>query len=112
MTTSMTTWARWRGLKALVQDLVENGSRAVERVHKETAARSFTVLELIPPIAEPARQVHAIHDASVSGVYAAIRGVNRLVGATLDVVLTAAEGGEQHREPSGSASERVADSGS
>ena len=33
--------SRWYGLKALVEDVVENGSRAVEQVHRETARRPF-----------------------------------------------------------------------
>jgi hypothetical protein len=83
----MTDTKRLRGLKALVQDVVEHGSRAVERIQKETARRPFEILEAIPPIAIPARGVHAIHDASVSGVHSIIRLVNRVVGETVDAAL-------------------------
>jgi hypothetical protein len=35
---------RWRGLKAIVRDSVEHGSRAVERLQKEAAKRPFDLL--------------------------------------------------------------------
>ncbi len=84
---SPTSLNRWRGLKALVQDVVHEGSSAVERVHLATASRSFFVAEQIAPIAASAREIHAVHDAAVSSVYAMIRMVNKVVGTTLDVVL-------------------------
>ena len=82
---------RLRGLRALVGDVVEHGSTAVEEVHKATAARAFVVLEAIPAIAKPAEVVHAVHDAWVSGVYRVIRGVNGVVGQALDAAIDAAE---------------------
>jgi hypothetical protein len=88
---------RLRGLRALVQDVVEHGSKAVEDVHKATAARTFTVLEAIPPIATPAKVVHVVHDAWLSGVYGAIRIVNRGVGKTLDIAMDVVE--ENERAP-------------
>ncbi len=87
----MTTMDRWRGLVMLVADAVEHGSRAIERVHKETAQRPFGVLERIPPIALPAKAVHAIHDATVGGVHGAIRLVNRAVSVTVGAALDVAE---------------------
>lgn len=82
---------RLRGLRALVGDAVEHGSKAVEQVHRATAARTFFVLEAIPPIATPARIVHVVHDASLTGVYGMIRVVNHVVGRTLDVAIDVAE---------------------
>jgi hypothetical protein len=79
---------RWRGLKALVEDAVLHGSEAVERVHLATANRTFSILEQVPGIAEPARTVHTVHDAVVSSVYASVRAVSRAVGATVDVALS------------------------
>jgi hypothetical protein len=81
---------RWRGLASLVVDAVEHGSRAVEHIQKETARRPFAILERIPPIAAPARGVHLVHDAAVSGVHGAIRLVNQaagaVIGAAIDVI--------------------------
>ncbi len=79
-----------KGLKALVQDAVEQGSRAVEKIQLETARRPFVVLEHIPAIAGPAKVVHMIHDASVGVTHAMIRGITALVGKTLDVALDVA----------------------
>jgi hypothetical protein len=85
------TMKRWRGLTALVKDAVEHGSRAVERVHMETARRPFAVLEHIPPVAAPARVVHAIHDVTVASVYGSIRLVSGVAFGAVDVVLDAVE---------------------
>jgi hypothetical protein len=80
---------RWRGLTALVQSAVENGSLAIERVQKETARRPFGVLEQIPEIAPVARGVHLAHDACVSTVHGTIRVVARLVGGGVGAALDA-----------------------
>jgi hypothetical protein len=82
---------RLRGLRALLEEGVEHGSSAIERVHLATARRTFTILEAIPPIAAPVRGVHVIHDLSVASVYGSIRLVNRIVGKTLDLALVVAE---------------------
>lgn len=92
----MVAMDRWRGLKALVQDTVEHGSRAVERLQKETAKRPFDLLEQIPPLQLPVKGIREIHDVAVSGVHGVIRLVNRVAGDTLDVVL---DGIEQRKEP-------------
>jgi hypothetical protein len=98
----MTTANRLRGLRALLEDAVDQGASAVERVHKATAARPFDVLEHVPPIAPAARGIRLVHDATVTGVYEAIRQINHLVGATLaltiDVVERASEASENENE--------------
>ena len=85
----MSTMDRWRGLKTLVQEAVEQASHAIEKVQKETAGRPFAVLAHIPPIAEAARGVQVLHDVTVAGVHGTIRVVTRVVGKTLDVALDA-----------------------
>ena len=82
---------RLRGLRTLVGDVVEHGSKAVQDVHLATSNRTFVVLEAIAPIAAPAKVVHVVHDLSVSGVYGMIRLVNRAVGKTLDVAIDVAD---------------------
>ena len=84
---------RLRGLRSLVEEAVEHGSKAVEHVHKATAARTFVALEAIPPIAAPARVLHAVHDLWLSGVYGAVRVGNRVVGKALEVAIDVAEAG-------------------
>lgn len=87
----MSTIKRLRGLRVLVGDVVDHGSKAVEEVHKATAARTFFVLEAVPPIAKPAKVVHVVHDAWLTAVYGGIRMVNALVGKTLDVAMDVAD---------------------
>ena len=87
-----TTTERWRGAAKLVTDAVEHGSKAVERIQKETAQRPFGILELIPGLALPARAVHVLHDATVSGVHGAIRLVTRVVDGAVGVAFDLAEG--------------------
>jgi len=78
---------RWRGLAALVGDAVEHGSRAVERVQVDLARRPFALLEAIPPLAAPARVVHAVHDGTLAVTHGAIRLVSRAVVGVLDAAL-------------------------
>ncbi len=82
----MSSMNRLRGLRALLEDAVEHGTTAVERVHKATAARPFDILDLTP-VAPAARGVRLIHDATVAGVYETIRQVNHLVGVTLSAAI-------------------------
>jgi len=90
---------RWRGVAKLVTDAVEHGSRAVERIQKETAQRPFGILEMIPGVAVPARVVHVIHDVTVSGVHGAIRLVTRVVDGGVGVAFDLAES-ESHEDGS------------
>jgi hypothetical protein len=85
---------RWQGLRALVQDAVEQGSLAIEKVQKETAARPFQLLESVPALARPTEVVHAVHDVAVTTTHASIRLVNRVVGRVLERVIDAAVPGE------------------
>jgi len=82
---------RLRGLQALIEDAVDHGTGAVERVHLATAARPFAVLERIPPTALVARGIHVAHDTIASSVYGTIRVTTRLVGAAATVALDIAE---------------------
>jgi len=92
---------RWRGLKALVVDAVENGSRAVERIQMETAKKPFDLLEQIPPLEVPVKGIREIHDTAVAGVHGMIRLVNRVTGQTLDLVLDAVEHHRAQPPPEG-----------
>lgn len=94
---------RLKGLAALVVDAVEHGSRAVERIQKETAATPFGILEQIPPIALPARVVHTIHDASVTGVHTAIRVVAAVTGKAVELAIDVADkdASESNRDEAG-----------
>ena len=91
----MSTLKMIRGVRKLVTDAVEHGSRVVETIQIETAKRPFTVLEAIPPLAVPAKTVHVFYDAAVNVTHASIRGVNGMVGVALDAALALAERDKQ-----------------
>jgi hypothetical protein len=76
----MSRTKQWEGLAMLVTDAVTHGASAVERVHLASSKRTFDVIEHVPGVAEPAKMVHLIHDASAMAAYAAVRGVARVVG--------------------------------
>ena len=78
---------RWRGLLALTRDGVVAASRAIERVHLDTARRPFAALALVPLGAPASAVVHTVHDGAVSTVHALIRVTARVAGATLDTAL-------------------------
>jgi hypothetical protein len=82
---------RIRGLRALLEAAVDEGTSAVERVHRATAARPFDVLDHVPGVAPVARGVRVVHDTTVTTVYEAIRQINHLVGVTLDAAIDLAE---------------------
>lgn len=84
---SDTRTKRLLGLQRLVEDAVEHGATAIERVHRETADRTFAVLEAIPPVAEPAKAVHGVFGLVLTGSYGSVRMVNRAVGAVLHAVI-------------------------
>jgi hypothetical protein len=87
----MTDWKRWRGLRELVEAVVEEGASAVERVHLATARRPFAILEQLPAVKEPVQVVHEVHDTVVLGAYTSVRLVNRWVGKALEAALELAE---------------------
>jgi hypothetical protein len=82
-----------RGLKSLVQDAVEHGSRAVERVQLEMAKTPFDILETVEPLKAPVSGIRLIHDASVTYTHGMIRLVNRVAGDVLDKVIDAVDEG-------------------
>ncbi|MGE0708381.1 MAG: hypothetical protein AB7N76_18890 [Planctomycetota bacterium] len=96
----MPDWRRIRGLKDLVRDAVQHGSRAIERTHLGTSERTFQVLERIPPLARPSELVHGVHDAIVTTSHLAVRGVTQVVSVGLDLALDAAESLDAPEAPS------------
>ncbi|MDC3962109.1 hypothetical protein [Polyangium jinanense] len=93
---------RWRGAKALVADTIDQGSRAVERLQKETARRPLDLLARIPPLEVPAKGILEIHHLLVSNTHAMIRLVNRVVADTLDVVIDMVDKRNEHASRSAS----------
>ena len=86
----MSDLSKLRGLKTLLVESVENGSRAIEGVHLATAARSFTLVgALVGPTADP---IKTAYDAWVSHTYTQVREVTQVVSGALDAALDAADG--------------------
>jgi len=94
---------RLRGLKDLVVDAVEHGSRSIERVQKDTARLPFDILEQIPPIAAPVKGVRWVYDVGLSTTHGMIRLVTRVVGVGLDKVLDVVEAEREEGDPPPSA---------
>jgi hypothetical protein len=83
--------ARWRGLVALTVEAIERGSQSIERVQKETVARSLRIVGTIPPLATPAAVVQSVHDVVVGTTHAAVRYVSRAGGSLAAVVIDVLE---------------------
>ena len=82
---------RWRGLQMLVQDAVEHGSRAVEKLQREAVRRPFAILESIPGIDAPAAAIHAVHDLVLTTTHGGIRLANKVVAVAAQAVLETLE---------------------
>jgi hypothetical protein len=92
----MTDLPKWRGLSALVRDLVVHGSEAIETVQLETMRRPIAVISKLAAGAAPAaRAVEWIHDLTVTTTHRSIRGAARIVDRAVEVGLELA--GERAR---------------
>jgi pimeloyl-ACP methyl ester carboxylesterase len=76
---------RLDGYRALLQDAVEEGATAIQKVQEELTARPYDLIELVPPLRGPTKLVRRAHFAQLRRVYDAIRVVNRAVGVVLGV---------------------------
>jgi pimeloyl-ACP methyl ester carboxylesterase len=74
---------RIEGYRALLEEAVDQGVTAVQRVQEELTRRPYDVLSLVPPLEAPTALVRGVHFAAIGGVYATIRGVNSLAGVAL-----------------------------
>jgi len=79
-----------KGLKDLIQDAVEHGTTAVQKVHEDIASRPFDALEATP-LRLPVTGIRFVHDTITKTVYASIRGVNRIAGAAAGAVIEEVE---------------------
>lgn len=76
-----------RGVQKLAEEAVHHGSRIIEGIQKDTAKRTFDVLNRVPIVAPASRLVQTVFDASVSLSHTGIRFVNKAVHRTIDVAL-------------------------
>lgn len=84
-------WPRLRGLRALVEEVVDQGTAAVGRAHLGTTGRTFTILEHVPPIAAPVRVVRIVYEGATGATYDAVRAVNYGVGRVLEASIDVAD---------------------
>lgn len=83
------------GTIRLIADAVEHGSRAVEQVQLELAARPLELLQQLPVTAAPARAVQAVHAAIVRASHELVRVTAR---ATRDAVVELAQAAARGEE--------------
>jgi hypothetical protein len=76
-------------IKDRVQDAIDKGTTAVERVHQDIMHKPIEVLESIAPNLPLTKEVAAVQRKIVGIVYDVIRGVNRTAGELADGVLLA-----------------------
>jgi hypothetical protein len=80
-----------RGLKDLIQETVEAGASAIEKVHQDIACQPFAVLKKINVIAVPVQAIETVHQTITGGVYTSVRTVNRIAGVLATQVLNRLE---------------------
>ncbi len=93
---------RWRGLVTLTRTIVDQGSRAVERVQTEEVARAATVIGRVPQLRGGARVAQALHDLVVTTTHARVRQIAEVVEAIVLAGIDARAG-----RPSGGMAEPV-----
>lgn len=76
-----------RGVKDLIQDAVDAGVDATEQVHQSIARKPFALLAKITPIAGPVLVIEQVQHGITTGIYQAIRTVNKLSGALATQVI-------------------------
>ena len=67
-----------RGARDLLQDAVEAGANASEKVQRAMTAKPYGILKKIRPIAAPVAAVEQVQIRIADKVYQAVRAVNRL----------------------------------
>ncbi len=78
----------------LLEDAVDKGSSAVQDVHEAIAARTYNIIEAVPPLQAPTRVVREVHFRVLRGTYATLRLVNGLLGT----VVSAGVGNDEEPE--------------
>ena len=79
---SSLTATQVKGLIELTQDAVDAVTAAVAETHLALAHQPYAVLAQIPLVAVPAIAIEAVQQTVTATVYASIRAVNCIAGAT------------------------------
>jgi hypothetical protein len=82
---------RLRGLTDLVQDAVQHGTIAVEKVHQSVARTPLDVLAIVPPLTATARWIAAFQSHVIATTYDTIRETSAAAGALVRACIDAAD---------------------
>jgi triacylglycerol lipase len=74
---------RWAAYSSLLEDAVDRGATAIQRIQEDFTARPYDVLERLPPIEAPSRLVRSLHYAGLRTTYDVIRSINRASGVAV-----------------------------
>ncbi len=82
---------RLRGLTELVEDAVQHGTIAVEKVHQSVARTPLDAVAVVPPLAATARRIAAWQAHAIATTYATIRVTSAAAAELVRVCLDAAD---------------------
>jgi triacylglycerol lipase len=78
---------RLRGLRDLLHDTVDLVTDLVEETHEASVSKTMRMLGWVEPVGTVARGVDVVRKPVTAGVYASIRGTNRLVQVAVEAGL-------------------------
>jgi uncharacterized protein YoxC len=76
-----------REKQRLAEELVDQGSSAVETVHKMVSGITFGILESTPITGSTSKVARQIHDEAAEEVYGTIRTLGKRIGRVADAML-------------------------
>lgn len=85
----MSTLVRIEAVKDLVEEAIDRGTTAVQRIHEAILAVPFDAVPPGGPVGEAADRVRAGGTRAVGAVYDAIRRINREIGGLASHVFEA-----------------------
>jgi triacylglycerol lipase len=88
---------RWAAYSSLLEEAVDQGATAIQRIQEEFTARPYDVLERLPPIEAPSRLVRSLHYAGLRTTYDVIRSVNRASGIAVRAGIAWMKGRQHQR---------------
>jgi len=83
-----------QSLASAVHDVVEESANSIEEIHKKIAGLPIDLLENLPILKKPLKEVRKIQNDAIETVYSVVRDVNQ------EITRFAAELGEPAKRPS------------
>ncbi|MCW5890864.1 MAG: hypothetical protein KIT14_09950 [bacterium] len=99
----MSTMLQIEAVKDLVEEAIDRGTTAVQRIHEAILAVPFDAVPAGGPVGDAAARVRDGGTQAVGAVYDAIRRINREIGGLASHVFEAIEGHEAVRRNVGDA---------